>query len=127
MTAPDISDVAAAAAEQVQRSGITSYEQFFDDFLAPLFSRNLTEHGHHRWCLKWTEHMEATEVVDALWRSWEIYRLDVELGKAIWMRDFAYPLMTRLFDPTGTFTECNMQTHEGHEPNGITALNHPLD
>lgn len=110
----------------VPRSGITSPEQFFDDFLAGLFKRDLSQHSIVHWCTHWSEHPEAVVVVGALWRSWEVLRVDEEMGMAIWMRDFAYPLMGRLFDESGTFTNCDMDVKEGHDHNAVTALNQPL-
>lgn len=79
--------------------------QFFTDYLSAVFARDLGRPDVH-WCDQWYHHPEAAEVVEALWQCWEVLWRDTNTGHAVWFVQFAYPLMTRLFDPTGTFSSC---------------------
>lgn len=89
------------APERVHHNG----RQFFHDYLSVVFARDLGRDDVH-WCEHWMDHPEAVEVVDALWQCWEALWPDQNTGHAVWLVNFAYPLMTRLFDPTGTFSSC---------------------
>lgn len=104
--------------EVIRPSGIISYRQFYNEYLSVVFSRDLNR-GDVNWCIKWYEHEEARIIVSDLWTLWERLRLDPVAGMAVWMRDWAYPLMYRLFDSNGTFAAC---TDEGHNPDGIAPL-----
>ncbi len=108
--------------EAVLPSGIMSARQFYNDYLCEVFARD-PNRGANNWCSSWFEHLEARIVVEALWKSWEVLRQDPDMGMAVWMRDYAYPLMSRLFDETGTFCACNTDA-EGHNPDGVVALPH---
>jgi Domain of unknown function (DUF4913) len=87
-------------------------DDFYREILAPIFAREWMPNGVHPWCAQWDQHREAWVVVAALWNSWELLRLDPVMGMAVWMRDYAYPLMTRLLDPTGTFCGCTAEKHK---------------
>lgn len=80
--------------------------QFFDGYLSVVFARDLGRDDVH-WCEKWFEHPEAAEVIESLWQCWETLWRDENTGHAVWFVNFAYPLMTRLFDPSGTFSSCS--------------------
>ena len=66
-----------------------------------------------RWCASWWDHAEAIYRLEALWRSWELYRLEPRLGIASWLRDFLDPQLRELTSPTGPFASC---TDERHSP-----------
>jgi hypothetical protein len=66
-----------------------------------------------RWCASWWDHAEAIYRLEALWRSWELYRLEPRLGMASWLRDFLDPQLRELTSATGPFASC---TDERHSP-----------
>ena len=66
-----------------------------------------------RWCASWWDHAEAIYRLEALWRSWELYRLEPRLGIASWLRDYLDPQLRELTSPTGPFASC---TDERHSP-----------
>lgn len=100
----------SAEGDEVGPSGITSTVQFFHEYFAPLFARDMSRDGNN-WCSRWTDHQEALHVMEGLWSSWEVLRLDPAMGMAVWTRDYAYPLLDRLFNPIGTFANCSAQDH----------------
>lgn len=106
------------APDPVLPSGINSAEEFFDRHLSQIFARDL-DRGDNSWCGHWREHREARMVIQALWDSWEHFRMDQAMGMAVWLTSYAYPLMGRLFDPQGTFCACN---EKSHDPHGVVAL-----
>jgi hypothetical protein len=93
-----------------------SAEEFFDVYLSRFFVRNprLTKLS---WCHQWKDHFEAAEVVFSLWRSHEVALLTPDAGLGVWIRDYAYPLMDRLFDNDGTFNGCDWRENR-HSPSG---------
>ena len=82
---------------------------FYREYLRFQFARDLQ--GEVRWCVLWTEHPEAVAGVDALWRSWEDCTFDPGRGLAVWLVQFAYPIMSHLFDEHGTFDGCSELAH----------------
>ena len=66
-----------------------------------------------RWCASWWDHAEAIYRLEALWRSWELYRLEPRLGIASWLRDYLDPQLRELTSATGPFASC---TDERHSP-----------
>jgi Domain of unknown function (DUF4913) len=82
-----------------------SSNAFFTDYLSIVFARDLGRDNVH-WCEEWASHPEAAEVVDALWRSWETLQRDAGTGLGVWFVNFSYPMMSQLFDPSGTFASC---------------------
>lgn len=84
--------------------------QFFDGYLSSVFARDLERDGVN-WCPHWYEHPEAAQVMEALWSSWETLQRDPNTGLAVWFVQFAYPLMSRMFDSAGTFASCSVEAH----------------
>lgn len=64
------------------------------------------------WCPKWREHPEADRAVDALWRAWEVLQRDPGAGLAVWLANYAYPILDRLTDQGGTFAACARRKHK---------------
>src|SRR5450759_3552699 len=56
---------------------------------APTYARPLSPAV--RWCARWWDHAEAISRLEALWRVWEVARLDELRGIAVWYRDFPDP------------------------------------
>ena len=69
-----------------------------------------------RWCASWWDHAEAIYRLEALWRSWELYRLEPRLGIASWLRDFLDPQLRELTSPTGPFASCTDERHSPARP-----------
>jgi hypothetical protein len=69
-----------------------------------------------RWCPMWWDHAEALYRLEALWRTWELYRLEPRLGIASWLRDYLDPQLTALTSPTGPFAQCTDDRHSPIKP-----------
>jgi len=67
-------------------------------------------------CALWWLHVEAVVRREALWKAWEVLRLDPGTGASVWLRDHADPAMTALTKPDGTFHRCGPTEHQTHDP-----------
>ena len=80
---------------------LTDWEQY----LAPMWTRNL-DSSEFCWCAQWWRHLEGVTRLDAMWRSWELMRLDAATGMSSWLRDVADHHMGVLTSPLGPFAYC---------------------
>jgi hypothetical protein len=87
-------------------------DEFYREYVAPTFQRDLGSGSDSVFCIAWTEHPEAVLIMDALWRSWEDCTLDDGRGLAYWLTMFAYPLLGRLMGERGPFDGCSDVTHK---------------
>lgn len=85
--------------------------EFVIEGFAPVYCRATTPTV--RWCATWWDHAEAIYRLEALWRTWELYRLEPRLGIASWLRDYLDPQLVALTSPTGPFAQC---TDDRHSP-----------
>ena len=85
--------------------------EFVIDGFAPVYCRSTSPTV--RWCASWWDHAEAIYRLEALWRTWELYRLEPRLGIASWLRDYLDPQLRELTSPTGPFAQC---TDDRHSP-----------
>jgi hypothetical protein len=85
--------------------------EFVVEGLAPVYCRATSP--TMRWCPSWWDHAEAIYRLEALWRTWELYRLEPRLGIASWLRDYLDPQLVALTSPTGPFAQC---TDDRHSP-----------
>jgi hypothetical protein len=113
--ADELTDVAAGLGNSAptDASSEPMYESLDDwvtEYFAPTFGRPLG--GEHRWCRRWQEHAEAVGRLEALWRSWEVLRLDPGLGMATWLVNHLDPQLNRLLDRQGPFGQCSPERHE---------------
>ena len=84
-------------------------QEFVESWLLAIYRRSVR--GHARtWCPCWWEHGEAVSRLDALWRAWEVLRLDAGTGLSVWWRDHADHHLTILLDADGPFKGCE----DGH-------------
>lgn len=110
---------------QITTRPLTEYpdsDEFFHDYLSKLFARDPRGQGL-RWCPEWQRHMEATVVVNELWRSYEAHRppddpTTPSTERAVWLTVYAYPLMAHLWAPDGGLKDCS------HNPE-MPSLVHP--
>lgn len=98
-----------------------SFEPIFDHvgewvevYFAPTFIRRLSQ--TRLWCPSWWDHSEAYIRLDALWRSWEVHRVDAQRGMAVWFRDFLDGQLVTLFSDSGPFEECTKDEHQDRSP-----------
>lgn len=73
-------------------------------WFTPTFGRRL---GAARWCATWWRHPEAVVRLEALWRTWEVLRLDPAFGMATWLREHLDPQRGVLFGDDGPFQACD--------------------
>ena len=85
--------------------------EFVTEGFAPVYCRALSP--TMRWCACWWDHAEAIYRLEALWRTWELYRLEPRLGIASWLRDYLDPQLNVLTSATGPFAQC---TDDRHSP-----------
>jgi hypothetical protein len=85
--------------------------EFVTEGFAPVYCRATSPTV--RWCATWWDHAEAIYRLEALWRTWELYRLEPRLGIASWLRDYLDPQLAALTSPTGPFAQC---TDDRHSP-----------
>ena len=85
--------------------------EFVQEGFAPVYCRATSP--PMRWCPTWWDHAEAIYRLEALWRTWELYRLEPRLGIASWLRDYLDPQLVALTSPTGPFAQC---TDDRHSP-----------
>jgi hypothetical protein len=91
-----------------------SLEQWVVDHFAPVYAR--PTNPTTRWCAQWWDHAESISRLEALWRSWEVARLDELRGMAVWYRDFLDSQLAVLLSPTGPFASCTPDRHAPTKP-----------
>jgi hypothetical protein len=91
------------------RADDVNVEEWVREVFAPVFSRSIG--GPVKWCAQWWAHGEAVLRLEALWRSWEIHRLDPGRRMATWLRDFADNQLAALLADGGTFRTCTPDSH----------------
>ena len=94
--------------------------EFVVEHFAPVYARSTGPTV--RWCAHWWDHAEALYRLEALWRTWELYRLEPRLGIASWLRDYLDPQLRELTSPTGPFASC---TEDRHSPATALRTNQP--
>ncbi len=94
--------------------------EFVVEHFGPVYARNTSPTV--RWCANWWDHAEAIYRLEALWRTWELYRLEPRLGIASWLRDYLDPQLRELTSATGPFASC---TQDRHSPVKALRTNQP--
>jgi hypothetical protein len=94
--------------------------EFVVEHFGPVYARNTSPTV--RWCASWWDHAEAIYRLEALWRTWELYRLEPRLGIASWLRDYLDPQLAQLTSATGPFASC---TEDRHSPVKALRTNQP--
>jgi hypothetical protein len=89
-------------------------EDWVDSYFRPMFIRPLG--GEFRWCPQWWRHSEAVTRLTALWRAWEVFRLEPATGIADWLRDHLDHQLPILLGPRGPFFQCDPREHLDGEP-----------
>lgn len=101
---------APAAAEEVPEPVFADVAGWVEQHLVLLVGRQLGAGA--TWCARWWAHAEAISRLEALWRAWEVLRLDEALGMSLWWRDHANPhLAVLLSRDAGPFAGCTPQRH----------------
>ena len=81
----------------------TFYEnvvEWVDEWLLPRYARNPKT---HKWDPQWFDYVEVVDRLEALWRSWEHFRLEGMTGMAVFFRDYLDPAMNVITSPEGPF------------------------
>lgn len=105
---------AAPADDEPFEPRYSSLEPWVESYFAPMFSRPLNQTT--RWCAQWWDHAEAISRLEALWRTWEVARLDELRGMATWYRDFLDAQLAVLLSATGPFAQCTADRHSPTKP-----------
>ena len=115
-TAEDYAAEEARAAEKAPEFELRhpTLEDWVTEFFAPTFCRSISPSV--RWCAQWWDHAEAISRLEALWRSWEVLRLQRWEGAAVWYRDFLDSQLAVLLAPTGPFAQCTPDRHTPVKP-----------
>lgn len=93
-------------AEQVElRFG--SVAEFVDDLVLPHW-RHRRDPESSRWCAIWWEHTEAISRLEALWESFEAFRMEPAGAMVVWFRDYLDPTMVALTAAGGAFHACDV-------------------
>ena len=111
---------AGGAEEEPVAPFFGSLLEFVVEHFGPVYARNTSPTV--RWCASWWDHAEAIYRLEALWRTWELYRLEPRLGIASWLRDYLDPQLAQLTSPTGPFASC---TEDRHSPVKALRTNQP--
>jgi hypothetical protein len=78
------------------------------------------------WCPQWWDHPEAVQRIEALWRAWEVLRLDGGTGMSTWWVDHADPQLALLCNPDiGPFGHCH--TTHGRDITPLRTTDPPDD
>jgi hypothetical protein len=124
----DLEDLAAVVAVSEDPKGVDpvrspmyeTLDAWVRDYFAPMFSRPIG--GEIRWCPRWHEHAEAVSRLEALWRSWERFRLDPALGMATWYSGYLDHQLPLLLGRAGPFSQCSADRHAEPTPLPLTRL-----
>ena len=103
------------AAESFAATSGTHFEslvRFVEDYVVPVYRRQVVDSNDTVWCPEWWRHAEAVARLDTLWRAWEILGRDGATGMSVWFLEHADPHMNELFDQRGPFGSCG--TRNGH-------------
>jgi len=114
------SSAAGGAQEEPILPCFGSLLEFVVEHFGPVYARNTSPTV--RWCASWWDHAEAIYRLEALWRTWELYRLEPRLGIASWLRDYLDPQLAQLTSATGPFASC---TEDRHSPVKALRTNQP--
>lgn len=112
--APPTSPAGSKGEPQPVEPFYASLLEFVVEGFAPVYCRAISP--TLRWCPSWWDHAEAITRLEALWRSWETYRLEPRLGIASWLRDYLDPQLHALTSPTGPFAQCTDDRHSPAKP-----------
>jgi Domain of unknown function (DUF4913) len=104
---PDAEDETAGA--EVPEPVYTALEDWLIDYFLPMFRRTLG--GEFRWCAQWWQHGEAISRLGALWRAWEVLRLQPGTGIGTWYREHLDHQLPILMGARGPFYQCSETSH----------------
>jgi len=95
--------------EPVPEPQFTAVHEWVELVFTPTFVR--TVGGDIRWCSRWSDHPEAVLRMEAMWRSWEVLRLDGGLGLSTWLLHHLDPGLAALASRSGPFARCSPDRH----------------
>jgi hypothetical protein len=119
----DLEDLAVSGLVGPARSGAPSTTRYptlgawVAEYFIQLYARPIG--GETRWCPRWHDHVEAVVRLEAIWRAWEVLRLDPGTGIATWLTTVADPQVAQLLSSSGPFAQCTMNRHQPSTPLGV--------
>lgn len=94
-----------------------SVVMWFREWFRHRYKRIIRGGDENNWNASWWSHLEAEEVMTALWRAWEHFRWDETTGMSIWWRDHARPHLGSLMAKSSTpFKIADVRLTEYGEP-----------
>ena len=106
-------------AEDAPSLRFANVAEFVEVYLSRIYTRETTAQGQ-RWCPEWWKHGEAIARLEALWRSWEVARLDPGDGASNWWLGHADPHMRVLLSEDGPFRYCKSGVHSAARSGAMT-------
>lgn len=88
----------------------SSLDRFVSEYLAMIYRRDPSV-ASVRWCPEWFKHAEAIARLEAMWRAWELLRLDPGEGASNWWLVHCDPHMRVLLSESGPFRNCRNTSH----------------
>ncbi|AKU15046.1 DUF4913 domain-containing protein [Luteipulveratus mongoliensis] len=104
-------DRLVVVSDSSERAPVIAYgslPQFVERCILPNWRHETGGNDGARWCPRWWAHSEAISVLDGLWESFEVMRLEPIPAMSLWRRDHLYPHMAHLTRPDGTFWQCGL-------------------
>jgi hypothetical protein len=84
-------------------------EDFVAHYLSPVVQRKIGPGV--TWCPKWWKHPEAVSRLWALWRAFEMFRVQGGSGMSSWWVHHADAHLSALLDERGPFADCRKRGH----------------
>ncbi|TAL42985.1 MAG: DUF4913 domain-containing protein [Salinibacterium sp.] len=128
---PDTGEVGPDAAEPAPALKFARLDLFVEEYLVLIYRRDL-DMPSLRWCPEWFKHAEAIARLEAMWRAWELLRLDPGEGASNWWLAHCDPHMRVLLSESGPFRNCKNGKHAEarslplpvvHPPKGVFEIN----
>lgn len=106
---PDADPTTAPAADEQPTALFPNFETWVVEWLIATIHRPLR--GGVMWCPQWWRHEEAAVRLDALWRAWEMARIEGGSAMSYWWDMHFDAHWAALSSDQGPFAACKDQVH----------------
>lgn len=94
---PDAASATSTSAAEL-KTKFVDVEEWFDQYFRFLYRRKIDARGR-MWASEWWRSAEAIARLEAIWRAWEVARLEPGTGISLWFQQHADYHMEFLMDP----------------------------